>query len=115
MVRITERDTENNSARKPWKERLPNWTQPETSALIDAKREIFFEDLDNAHSPLLMQREGTQWNNISLRVMQILGERSICYSDGPPCKDKWDILMTDYSGSMTFTKEWGSTKRNIGV
>ena len=94
-------------AGRPQKERLPNWTQPEISALIDAKREKFFEDLDNAHSPLLMQREGTQWNSISLRVMQILGERSIYYRDGPSCKDKWGILIADYKRIHDFHKGTG--------
>ena len=106
-VRETERDPENNSARKPRKERLPNWTQPEISTLINAKREKFFEDLDNAHSPLLMQREGTQWNSISSRVMQILGERSICNRDGPSCKDKWGILIADYKRIYDFHKGTG--------
>ena len=62
-----------------------------------------------------MQRDGTQWNSISLRVMQILGERSICYCDGSSCKDKWGIFIADYKrihdfhkGTGTFIKKYWS-------
>lgn len=82
--------------RRPRKERQPNWTQVEISALIRAKREKFFDELENVHEPNLMRRENTQWRSIADRVMEICGQLAECYRDSAACKDKWATLLVDY-------------------
>jgi hypothetical protein len=83
--------------RRPRKERQPNWTQLEISALIQAKRIKFLEELDNQHEPSLMQRENTQWTQISAKVMEILSnQQAECVCDASAYKEKWGTLVVEY-------------------
>lgn len=64
--------------------------------MIHAKKEKFFEELDNNHDPNLMRRETTQWNQISSKVMEICGEDAECERNEHACKAKWFTLLMDY-------------------
>jgi hypothetical protein len=76
------------------KDRQPNWSQVEISALIAAKRELFLEELDVVDGRDLMNPEASKWIRVSQHVMR--AGHSPCMRDGPACKAKWNQLIPDY-------------------
>ena len=83
-----------NNNKKARKDRGPNWLQNEIFALIAAKREMFFEDMDSVDARDLMTPNTTKWLRISQEVMRV--GHSPCLRDGPACKTKWNQILPDY-------------------
>jgi hypothetical protein len=54
---------------RPRKDRQPNWSLLEISALIAAKREQYFEELDTIDGRDVMNPDATKWIRISHLVM----------------------------------------------
>jgi hypothetical protein len=87
------------------KDRQPNWSQHEISALIAAKREFFLEELDALDGQDLMNPEASKWMRVSQHVMR--AGHSPCMRDGPACKAKWNLLLPDYKRIADFHARTG--------
>lgn len=64
----------------------PNWSVGEIIALINAKRDLFLEEMDVVDCRDSMHRDASKWIRISIEVMQ--AGLSPCPRDGPACKSK---------------------------
>jgi hypothetical protein len=82
------------------KDRQPNWSPQEMSALIAAKKELFLEELDAVDGRDLMNPESSRWMRVSQHVMR--AGHSPCLRDGPACKTKWNQLVPDYKRIVDF-------------
>jgi hypothetical protein len=82
------------------KDRQPNWSQHEISALIVAKREFFLEELDAVDGRDLMNLEASKCIHVSQYVMR--AGHSPCMRDGPAYKAKWNLLLPDHKRIADF-------------
>jgi hypothetical protein len=81
-------------AKRARKDRGPNWNSMEISALIQAKRHLFLEELEAVDGRHLMNPDASKWVRISIEVMQ--AGCSQYPRDGPSCKTKWNLIISDY-------------------
>ena len=52
------------------KDRGPNWLPQEVTALVNAKRDMFLEEIDTVDGCDLMTPESTKWQRVSAEVMR---------------------------------------------
>jgi hypothetical protein len=74
-------------------------------ALIAAKREQYFEELDAIDGRNLMNPDASKWIRISQLVMA--AGQSPCMRDGPACKAKWNQIIPDYKRIADFHARTG--------
>ena len=94
-----------NQSKRAQKDCVPNWSSQEVLALINAKREMFLEDIDTINGRDLMTPENTKWNRISDEVMK--AGYSPCIRDGPACKTKWNQLVPNYKRIADYLSRTG--------
>ena len=99
---------DSSQSKRARKDRGPNWSSQEVLALINAKHEMFLEDIDTIDGRDLMTPENTKWNRISDEVMKV--GYSPCIRDGPACKTKWNQLLLDYKRIVDYLSRTG---RNV--
>jgi hypothetical protein len=87
------------------KDRQPNWSPLEMVALIAAKREQYFEELDVVNGHDLMNLDASKWVRISHLVMAT--GQSPCMRDGPACKAKWNQIIPDYKRIVDYHARMG--------
>jgi hypothetical protein len=63
-------------------------------ALVDAKRDEYFDELETVDARDLMDPDVTKWSRISDKVMA--RGHSPCVRDHAMCKSKWHLLIPDY-------------------
>lgn len=92
-------------AKRARKDRGPNWIPQEIFALIQAKRDMFLEELDTIDGRDLMTPETSKWMRVSQHVMR--AGHSPCFRDGTSCKTKWNQLIPDYKRIADFLSRTG--------
>lgn len=76
------------------KDRGPNWLPQEIFFLIEAKRDMYLEELDTVDGRDLMMSDNTKWLRVSEHVMR--SGYSPILRDSAACKAKWNQLLPDY-------------------
>ena len=74
-------------------------------ALVNAKRDMFLEELDTVDGRDLMTPEATKWQQVSEEVMKC--SFSPCTCNGASCKTKWHQIILDYKRIADFFARTG--------
>ena len=96
---------ESQVSKRARKDRGPNWTPQEVSALVNAKRNMFLEELDIVDGRDLMTPEAMKWQRVSEDVMRC--GFSPCPRNGGSCKTKWHQIIPDYKKIADFFARTG--------
>ena len=99
--------TPSNPPKRAKKDRGPNWLPQEVTALLNAKRDMFIEELETADPCDLMNPDCTKWQRVSKEVMKY--GFSLCPRDGAACKTKWNQIVPEYKRIADF---FARTSRN---
>ena len=75
-------------AKKAWRDKGPNSILQEIHALIEAKKNLFLEEMDCTNPRDLMNPKNSKWKWVFNHVMGI--GYSPCMRDGLTCKTKWN-------------------------
>jgi hypothetical protein len=95
---------------KARKDRQPNWSAQEISALIGAKRELYLKEIDVVDGCDLVNPDASKWNRVSHLIMR--AGHSPCTRDGPTCKVKWNQLLPNYKRIPDFHARSGQNATN---
>lgn len=95
-------------AKRARKDRGPNWGPQEIAALIAAKREQFFQELDTVDGRDLMVPDTSKWIRVAAMVNN--AGFSPIYRDGPACKGKWNQIVPEYKRIADYLSRTG---RNV--
>jgi len=96
------------AAKKPRKERQPNWSNEEILAFIEAKRILNDEESKSSDGRDLMTPDNGKWQRISADVMQ--ARVSTNQRDAATCKSKWNLLIPEYKRIVDFFKRTGNNE-----
>lgn len=94
-----------STSKRPRKERCPNWNVMEVKSLIEAKRDMLHEDMENNEKDVRrsMASDRKRWQRISNHVMK--AGFSSCLRDGPACKSKWNQLLPEFKRLADFIQK----------
>jgi hypothetical protein len=92
--------------RRQCRDRMPNWSQHEVSALISTKRELYMEELDMPDSHDLMTTDVNKWLGVSMLVMD--SGFSPCMRDASSCKTKWHQILPNYKRIANYHSRTGT-------
>jgi hypothetical protein len=73
------------------KERDPNWTKQEILPLVEAKRQVYMDELAVEDPKKLMNPELRKWRKIALVINN--GKQDKVEQDNHACKYKWSTFL----------------------
>lgn len=94
-----------SGSKRPRKERCPNWNVMEVKSLIEGKRDMLLEDMENNEKDARrsMASDHKRWQRISNHVMK--AGFSSCLRDGAACKSKWNQLLPEFKRLADFIQK----------
>lgn len=95
-----------NPSKRARRDRCPNWLPQEITALVNAKREMFLEEIEVVDARDLMNPDSNKWLRVSQEVMK--SGFSPCQRDGAACKTKWNQIVPDYKRIADYFSRTGT-------